>query len=75
MKADWNHRLEEVVLAGCLLEVSKNNILSLLTSSETVASVMDSERELAEAGAWAKLQGRNLFFIQTRLGTRVTIRS
>lgn len=75
MKAGWNHRMEAVVLAGYLLENSKKNILRRLASSETVARVDDSERELVEAGAWAKLQGRNLFFIQTRLGTRATIRS
>ena len=28
-----------------------------------------------KAAAWAKSQGRNLFFIQTRLGSRTTIRS
>ena len=97
MKADWNHRLDVVVLAGYVLENSKKNILGLLALSGTVARVDDSVRELMEAGAggdfvgdkdmngamlifvkaaaWAKSQGRNLFFIQTRLGSRTTIRS
>ena len=97
MNADWNHRLEAVVLAGCLLENSKKNILILLASSETVARVQVSVRELMEVGAWGdfvlekdangavrifveaaawlKSQGRNLFFAQTRLGTRTIIRS
>ena len=52
MKTDWNHRLEEVVLAGYLLEDWKKNILRLLASSGTVMRVKDSVRELVEARAW-----------------------
>ena len=51
MKADWNHRLDVVVLAGYVLENSKKNILGLLALSGTVARVDDSVRELMEAGA------------------------
>jgi hypothetical protein len=75
MKTDWNHRLEQVVLAGYLLEDGKKNILRLVASSGTVARVKDSVRELVEAGAWVKSQGKNLFFVQTCLGMRTTIRS
>jgi hypothetical protein len=75
MKTDWNHRLEELVLAGYLIEDWKKNILRLLDSSGTVAREKGSVRELVEAAAWVKSQGKNLFFVQTCLGMRTIIRS
>jgi phosphoglucomutase len=67
MKADWNHRLEEAVQAGDLLEDSKKNILRLLDSSGTVARVEESVRELVDAGAWGELNDR--FFRTLAFGT------
>jgi len=48
MKTDWNHRWEEVALAGFLKDWKKN-ILRLLASSGMVARVKDRVRELVEA--------------------------
>ena len=67
MKADWNHRLEEAVRAGDLLEDSKKNILRLLASSGTIARVEDSVRELVDAGAWGELNDR--FYRTLAFGT------
>jgi phosphoglucomutase len=67
MKADWNHRLEEAVQAGDLLEDSKKNILRLLDSSGTVARVEESVRELVDAGAWGELNDR--FYRTLAFGT------
>jgi len=44
MKTDWNHRWEEVALAGFLKDWKKN-ILRLLASSGMVARVKDRVRE------------------------------
>jgi len=67
MKADWNHRLEEALQAGDLLEDSKKNILRLLDSSGTVTRVKESVRELVDAGAWGELNDR--FYRTLAFGT------
>jgi len=67
MKADWNHRLEEGVQAGDLLEDSKKNILRLLDSSGTMARVKESVQELVDGGAWGELNDR--FYRTLAFGT------